>query len=66
MGSAKAPSVAPIDPADSVVAAVAKDPDTTSANTAQEQARARKRGIASSYTRYSGDMQGGGKTRLGV
>jgi hypothetical protein len=66
MGSAKAPSVAPIDPADSVVAAVAKEPDTQTSTAAQEQARARKRGIASSYTRYNDMQQGGNKTRLGV
>lgn len=67
MGSSKsAPSVAPIEPADTVVAAVAKEPNSADNKAAQEQARSRKRGITSTYSRYSGYMQSGDKTRLGV
>jgi regulator of extracellular matrix RemA (YlzA/DUF370 family) len=61
MGSSKAPVVKEIDPADTVVAAVAKDPETAQATEAHQQARQRKRGISATYTRYGTNM----KSKLG-
>lgn len=64
MGSSKAPSIKPIEPAP--VAAVAKDPEIAQNTAAHEQARSRKRGIASSYNRYGGSSDMGNKEKLGV
>lgn len=66
MGSSSAPTVQPIAPAESVVAAVAKDPEIAQNTAAHEQARSRKRGIASSYNRYGGGSDMGNKEKLGV
>lgn len=64
MGSSKStPVVQPIDSSDSVVAAVAREPNTVNAE-AQSQARSRKRGIASTYARYS-MANDEAKTKLG-
>jgi hypothetical protein len=65
MGSSKAPTVQKIDPADSVVAAVAKEPNSADNQAAHEQARARKRGITSTYARYAAQQQPNMKTKLG-
>lgn len=68
MGSSSSPTIQPIQqPAESVVAAVAKDPEIAQNTAAHEQARSRKRGIASSYNRYGGgNTSTGSKEKLGV
>lgn len=67
MGSSKAPTVVQPDPAASVVAAVAKDPDTGDNAEAQEAIRTRKRGVSATYQRYGSVGAGGtsGKSKLG-
>lgn len=65
MGSSSAPRVEAIEEAP--VAAVAKDPEVADNQKAQEQARQRKRGIASSYaSRYPSAAGMGDKDKLGV
>lgn len=69
MGSSKAPTITQPDPAASVVAAVAKDPETGDNAAEQEAVRTRKRGISATYQRYnSGNSSSGGtggKGKLG-
>lgn len=62
--SSKAPTVVQPDPAASIVAAVAKDPDTGDNAAAQEAVRTRKRGISATYQRYSSGSSSG-KDKLG-
>lgn len=65
MGSSKAPTITQPDPAASVVAAVARDPDTADNSAEQEAVRTRKRGISATYQRY-GSTSDSGKTKLGA
>ena len=68
MGSSKAPTIVQPDPAASVVAAVAKDPETGDNSAEQEAVRTRKRGISATYQRYNsgnGNSGTGGNGTLG-
>ena len=51
--------------AEPVVAAVAKEADSSAAERAQRDAMRRRRGIASTYSRYGGGDDAGAKTKLG-
>lgn len=65
MGSSKAPTITQPDPATSVVAAVAREPDSIGNAEEQEAVRTRKRGISATYQRY-GSTSDSGKTKLGA
>lgn len=65
MGSSSAPSYTPIQAADPVVAAVAKDPNTGSNDAEQQASLQRRRGITSTYARDWG-AKDDGKSKLGA